>query len=192
MPKLKIDQLKKPENIKILVLIVILIIIGLLALKNLKSLWLKNLKLKSEVVRKTEELSRTTKTIQPKETVEAEIKKLEEKFLSFEKKFSFDTEEVFSSLNLFAEGSGISLKAINPADKLESTIPNTKDTYLELPVSLKVECGYYQLISFLRNIEGAQNLMLVSDIKIQSNPQNIWDHNIELSLKVPLSTLKKN
>lgn len=190
---IKIDKLRDPKNIKILAIIIILFLISIISLNNSRALWSKNKQLKNEIIAKTGELTKIPNISPTKETIETQTKELIEKISSFEKRFSPDGEEIFSFLNRFAESAKISLKAISPLDKIEVTIPNSKDImYLELPVNLKLECGYHQLVSFLNKVETAEKIMLVSEIKIQGNPQNIWDHSIELSLKVPMSISAKN
>lgn len=189
---IKIDKLRDPKNIKILALIIILFLISVIVLNNSRALWSKNTQLKNEVIAKRGELAKIPNISLLKQTIETEIKELTEKISSFEKRFSPDGEEIFSFLNRFAESAKISLKAISPLDKIRVTIPNSKNIYLELPVNLKLECGYHQLVSFLNKIETAEKIMLVSEIRIQGNPQNIWDHSIELSLKVPMSISAKN
>ncbi|MEK6564447.1 MAG: hypothetical protein AABZ65_05435 [Candidatus Omnitrophota bacterium] len=55
----------------------------------------------------------------------------------------------------------------------------------QLPVKITMECGYQQLLQFLDTAENGPKLIMVSDIKIETNPQDIWSQNVELSLKIP-------
>lgn len=190
---IKIEELKNPKNIKILAIIIIGLIMGLMGLKSVFGLWSKNARLKKEITQKNQELTKISSSVLTEEAIQTQIKDIAEKISTFEKRFFFHLEDTFSDLNRFAENSQISFKAISPSEKMEVILPNTKEiAYLELPISLKLECGYYSLVSFLHKIENAENIMLINEIKIQGNPQNIWEHNIELSLKVPMFSPKKN
>lgn len=62
----------------------------------------------------------------------------------------------------------------------------------QLPVKITMECDYQQLLQFLDNAENGPKLIMVSDIKIETNPQDIWSQNVELSLKMPtIPAMKK-
>lgn len=184
--RIKTEAFKNPKNIKVAVVIIILFIIGVSGAKSYKALLVKNQKLKEDIIKKTKEISKGADIPSLKLTINSEIKELGTKLSAIEARFSSNTEEVFSSLNRFIEASEISLKAISPLEKTESGIPNSNDKYFELPINLKVECNYFQLLSFLNKVENASKIMRVTDVKIQSNQDNIWEHNIEISLKVPI------
>lgn len=188
---IKIQALKNLKNIKILAIIIVLLIASVIIIKSSWELWSKNMALKTEVAQKTEELSKGANITSVGQTIDGEIKTLAAKLSQIETKFSSNTEEVFSSLNRFAETSEISLESINPLDKTEVKIPDALYTYLELPIDLELKCGYRQLLSFLNKLERAKKILLVTEIKIQSDPQDIWDHDIQLSLKVPISISTK-
>lgn len=55
----------------------------------------------------------------------------------------------------------------------------------QLPVKIMMECDYRQLLQFLDMAENGPKLIMISDIKIESNPQDIWSQNVELFLKIP-------
>lgn len=55
----------------------------------------------------------------------------------------------------------------------------------QLPVKIIMECDYRQLLQFLDMAENGPKLIMISDIKIESNPQDIWSQNVELFLKIP-------
>jgi len=74
-----------------------------------------------------------------------------------------------------------------PSEKNEIKIPDNTETYVELPITIKFGCSFYQLLSFLDNLESLKKTILINKIKIQSNPNNVWEHDVELALKVPLS-----
>lgn len=187
----KTEELKNLKKLKAIPIIIVLLIGAVMGIKTSVALWSKNTKLKADIIKKTEELAKSADISSLKRTVDTEIKELEEKISAIEKKFpSSNIEEVFSSLNRFIEASQISLKSISPLEKTEAAIPASKDKYLELPINLRLECSYSQLASFLNKIENTDKIMFVTEVKIQSNSSNIWEHNIELSLKVPMLLLQ--
>jgi Tfp pilus assembly protein PilO len=184
---IKIQDLKNPKNLKNLAIIISLLIICVLTFKNSLSLFSKNIKLKEEIKAKDLLLARGQGSSASQVKVSAEINKISQELLDTEKQFSSNAEEVFSTLNKFAEGSGISLKGISPLDKKETKIPDSLDIFSEMPVSLKLKCGYFELIAFLEKLENSDKIIFIEEIKIGPDQKNIWEHEIELLLKVPMS-----
>lgn len=181
------SEFKKIGNIKLLAIIIILLIINVSALIKIKALFLDYRQYTADIIKKTRELDQGPKVSSLKQTVNSEIEQINLKVATIKTKFFPGAGELFLWLNRFAEADKISLKAITPSEKKEIKVPNSNDLYLELPVNIKLECNYYQLLSFLKKIESMKNIILVNKIKVQNNPKNIWEHDIELSLKLPLS-----
>lgn len=169
--------------IPIIILVIIFIIINSVILKNANSLRLKNKKIKAEINKKTEELAKGTNIASVKETLNSEIGQLNLKLSSIEERFFLNPGDIFTYINHFAEATKISLKSIEPREKTQQEIPKSKNLYLELPVNLKIKCDYCQLLAFLNKIETAEKLIMVSEVKIQSDPNNIWEHDIQILLK---------
>lgn len=182
---MKIKEFKKINIVSICV-VIIFIIINLLFLKTSKTLWLKNKKIKSEINKKMEELAKGSNISSVKESLNSEINQLGSKLSFLEENFFSKAEEIFLYINRSAEAAKISLKGIEPKEKVQRPIPNTKDTYLELPINIKIKCDYHQLLVFLDKIEAKNKSILVSEIKIQSDPKDIYNHDIEILFKVPV------
>lgn len=181
------NEFKKIESIKLLAIIIILLIINVLALVKIKALFLNYRKHDEDIIKKTRELAQGPKVSALKQTVNSEIEQINLKITAIKNKIFPNAGELFLWLNRFAEADKISLKAITPSEKKEIKVPNSNDLYLELPVNIKLECNYYQFLSFLKKIESMKNIILVNKIRVQNNPKNIWEHDIELSLNLPLS-----
>ncbi len=182
-----IEAIKKDKNIKFIAVIILLLAINVSALSRIAALFSENIKIKSDIIKKTTELSNFPDFPSLKETANSEIKQEGSKITVITNNFFSNVEEIFFSLSRFAEANKISLKAITPSEKNEVKIPNNNGIYLELPITIKFECSFYQLLSFLDNLESLKKTILINKIKIQSNSNNVWEHDIELALKVPLS-----
>ncbi len=183
----KIEAIKNPQNIKLIAITIILLIINVLGLSKINALFSAEKRLDSDIAKRTKELSKYSDISSLKNEADSEITQTESEIASIKDKFFSNVEDIFFSLSRFAEANGISIKAINPLEKIETKIPNTREAYLELPITIKLECNFYQLLSFLNNIESLKKTALINKIKIQSDPKNIWEHDIEISLKLPLA-----
>jgi Tfp pilus assembly protein PilO len=184
---IKIEELKNTKNIKILAAVIGFLIICILVLLGCKNLIGKSIGLNKDIIKKTQELNKEKTTLAQQGPIKSELEKINAKILSIEKGFSSNIEEIFLQLNKFAVESGASLKTITPSDKKRVEIPGSKDSYIELPVTIRLQCGYRELVTFLRKLEGAKKIMAVVDIHIQPDQQNVWEHNIELIVNVPVS-----
>jgi len=180
-------KLPRVPKIKILIGLVIIIIISPFFFKAYKSLWLRKEKLMAQINKNIGELNKASALYSAQDTLNAEMKRLNSKLSSAEDKFSSGTEEIFVDINRFALECKVSLKAIEPLERTRIEISGRKNPYLELlPLNLRVKCDFRQLMLFLYKIEQSENLMLIGDIKIQSDPRDIWNHDIQISLKVPI------
>lgn len=183
----KFEEIKKGNNIKFTAVIILLLAINVFALSRIAALFSDNMKIKSGIIHKANELSNSPDFLALKATADSKIKQLDSQIASIKNNFFSNVEEIFFSLSRFAETNKISLKAITPSEKNEIKIPNNNDIYVELPITIKFECNFYQLLSFLDNLESLKKTILINKIKIQSISNNVWEHDIELALKVPLS-----
>jgi len=179
-------ELKKRELIINISAVIIFVIITLALLMACGALWSKNSRLKSEITEKRREIDKQPKIAAVQETSNLEIKQLNLKLSAVEQRLFLNTEDIFMYINRLAETSGLSLKSIEPLEKIKREIPYSKNEYLELPVRIKLKSDYYQLLAFLSKIEEAQKFIMVSDIKIQGDQGNIWEHDIEMSLVAPI------
>ena len=55
-------------------------------------------------------------------------------------------------------------------------------SFVELPVQVKLRCGYYDLVDFLKKIEQADQLMKISNIQVKNNPSHNWEHTVEFAI----------
>jgi len=180
-------NLPKDPRTKIIIGVIIILLISPLFFKAYKSLWAKNKKLMAEINKNTEELKKSAALYATQENLNSEIKRLNLQLSSVEEKIFRETEEAFVNINRFALESKVSLKSIEPLERTKVQIPGSKNQYLELlPLNLKVKCDFYQLLQFLNKIERAANVMPILDIKIQSDSKDIWNHDIQITLKIPI------
>jgi len=197
---MKIGKIKEIKNLNIIIAFVAMLGISLLSFNNSRALGAKYNKLKSEVNSKREELARGSAILTTKDNLESEINRLNLELSSLKEKLFSDPEGILFYINRFAEETKISLNSIEPLERIQLEIPKEgkdnkakpkdKEKYIkdisQLPVNLKIKCDYYQLISFLKKIETAPKLILVDEIRIRSNPQDTWNHDIQLVLRAPI------
>jgi len=184
---IKINELINNPRIKIIGLLLIIILLSLIFLKVAGMLWEKNNALKNKIKKDEEEITRSAKIFSLQEELNSEINKRISEISSIQKNFFQDVEEIFSSLNHFAQEAKISLQGINPGERARIEVPERDDMYLEiLPLTLKLSCDYRQLLTFLKRIEESKRNISVTNIMIQNDPQDIWNHKVDIELKTPL------
>jgi len=183
---IKLEQLKKAPALKTLAIAVISVIISIIPLKFSKELFLKNTKLRDTIRERARLLERGADTAKLKKSAASEIQRLRQAVESSEANFYANADDIIADINRFADGAKVNLTGIAPLEPLKLKIPDSDDVYVELPINVKLECGFYQLLAFLRELENAQRLILVSEVEIRATPQNIWEHQVDLLLTLPL------
>lgn len=192
MPKL--DEILKKPQVKNVIVVIVVLLLSLQVIKFVKKLWDKNASLSSQIKKDQAELSHGTNISSTQVAVSKEITKLESDINEVQNNFFTNPEAVFAEVNRFAQGSHMSIKSITPSDRKKVAIPDSTDIYIDLfSITLRASCDYNQLIGFLKKIGASDKFITIDKITVQSNMQDIWNHNIELELKVALLVnLKKN
>lgn len=93
--------------------------------------------------------------------------------------------EMLDSIAQMAKGFQVRLVSVKPKADLNQLTPGVSG-YLELPVEILASAGYHQLGSFLDALEDSENLVRVSEFKVQADPGDPWHHQVNLVLQVYL------
>ena len=162
---IKIKELINKPKVKLIIMIIAVLVISLIFLKFAYALWVENNGLKAKIKQNRDEITRSEKMASMQNAVNAEIKKINEQVLLAKQDFFTNTEEIFAHLNRFTQEVKISLRNINPGERIRIEIPNQKDAYIELlPVTIKLNCDFSQLLAFLKKIENFKRIIAVDDI----------------------------
>ncbi|MBM3251675.1 MAG: hypothetical protein FJZ11_02685 [Candidatus Omnitrophica bacterium] len=96
---------------------------------------------------------------------------------------------LIETLKDITEQAKLKFVSIEPKDTKKFELSDQKQVYLEFPIVLRLKSGYYELAKFIRDIESSKRLMKVSDLQIKADPQNVWEHSIEVTVST-FSALK--
>ena len=116
--------------------------------------------------------------------LEKEVKQLEERLPE-----QIEASMLIDTLKDITREANIEFVSIEPKSTKRYEQADQKQVYLELPISVRLKCGYNELIDFIRKIESSKRLMKVSDLKISANAQNMLEHDVEITIST-FSTLK--
>lgn len=163
-------------------------------LKAAATLYAKNNVLSLQIKKHSKEIAQATDLSSDFADLTSRIQELETEIASSEKRYFGPRDDIFAELNRFALAAQINLTAINPSERTQEAVPFRGDIALEIvPIKLKTQCGYRALRSFLKQIEGSPKTVRLENLKLQHNPNDTWNHLIEVDLKIPLLiTEKKN
>jgi len=124
--------------------------------------------------------------------LKAEIAQLEKRVTSLEERLpeQIKANLLIDTLKDITEQAKLKFVSIEPQDtKKYELAADQKQIYLEFPILLRLKSGYHEITRFVRDIEASKRLMKVSDLEIKGNPQDIWEHSIEVTVST-FSTLK--
>ena len=83
------------------------------------------------------------------------------------------------TLKGITEKAKLKFSSIEPAAVNKYIIKETNDVFVELPIRIRIRCGYYDLVDFIKKIETANQLMKISDLSIKDDASNDWEHSVD-------------
>lgn len=147
-----------------------------------------------------ENLKKSESLIARKSQIENRLNSLQAKLEDFKLALPprSDVPDILQNISRLAGESKVKILKIEPI-KLERKspppiLPQVKQPvvqappsiYTEIPIIIEAKGGYHALGEFVNKIEGAKNLMSISDLEIESNTDDMYRHNIRLLIVVYL------
>ena len=107
---------------------------------------------------------------------------LEKKAIELEKKFPrlVETTLLIDTLKDITEESKLKFASIEPLPQIDHELKGQNDFYMELPIKVRLNCNFEEAMKFIHKIENSSRLMKIREFSIKSNPQDIWEHNVEV------------
>ncbi len=118
------------------------------------------------------------------QNLQAEYERYQVKAVELGKKLPqrLKTNLIIETLREITEKSKLKFSSLEPLPIKKYVYEPTKSVFVELPVKVKLNCGFYDFVDFLKQIETASQMMKIGDFVIRSNPSSDWDHDIELTI----------
>jgi len=187
-------QLPNKQNLELILGLFILVVIGFFFFKMAGGLILKTNKLQTEINQCSQDLNKATSLSIVRKTLEAEIKELTPMVSYIEGRIFAGNEKIIVNLNSFAQETKISIKSIDPLEeRTQIEVFSRPDAALRLlPFRLKFKCDFFELMQLLNKIEKAEKIFVVDEVKIDTDSREIWNHDIQILLKVPVWMYRKN
>ena len=126
------------------------------------------------VIRSNEDLARKKTEL---ENFKIKVKEFENRLPERTK-----TTLIIETLQEVTKKSKLKFSSLDPAPIKKHVLKETDDVFVELPVRMKIVCGYFDLIDFLKKIETANQLMKITNLSIKDDSSQGWEHSIELSI----------
>ncbi|HOX55040.1 MAG: type 4a pilus biogenesis protein PilO [Candidatus Omnitrophica bacterium] len=148
--------------------------------------------LSSKVTNKKQLFFQAERAAQDINTLNNNIVSLEKEIAQLEEKLPEQIEAslLIDTLKDITQESKIQFVSIEPKNTKKYEQPDQKQVYLELPITVRLKCGFNELIGFVKKIESSKRLMKISDLKIRGNPQDMWGHDVEVTIST-FSALKE-
>ncbi len=113
-----------------------------------------------------------------------QIALLENKAALFEERFprEIETTLLIDTLREITEEAKLKFSSIEPLPQRNYEIKGQDEFYMELPIKVRLNCNFFDMIKFIQKIENSPRLMKVSEMSIRNNPQLAWDHVVEITI----------
>jgi len=135
-----------------------------------------------EIARKKADIQRARIKPQSLERHEQEIKELRLQMDDYHRNLRAltDVPYILKGLNQLAEQLNIKFVSVTPLEKEKILLPGDREYLLLVPIRVRLKSGFHELGAFINQIESSAQFMKVTELKIDSDPRDIWLHQIEL------------
>ncbi len=133
----------------------------------------------------SQQLKKAASVTADKEKLSLEVKKISKEIKEFEEKLPSNAElpVILNELIKIGQGDDITFVSIEPKPIKTILIGESgKKGYLEIPVRLKMKCGFHEFARFVSGIENHQRFMSVDNIEIKSDQTDVRNHDISLTV----------
>ena len=147
------------------------------------------------LLKKIVSLSKQEKTISQQlkkaATVNADMEKLykevediTKKIERFEEKLPNNAELplILDELIKIGKGDNITFVSIEPQPIKRITVGEDGKGYMEIPVRLRMKCGFHEFARFVNGIENHQRFMKTDNIEIKNDSKNAKEHDISMTV----------
>ncbi|MBM3248386.1 MAG: hypothetical protein FJZ10_03065 [Candidatus Omnitrophica bacterium] len=169
-------------------LVLIILFLYFVFLPNNKKLQ----KLATKVASKKQLFTQVERTSQDINLLNENIANLEKEVSQLEERLPEQIEAslLIDTLKDITQESKLQFVSIEPKNTKKYEQVDQKQVYLELPITVRLKCGFNELMDFVKKIESSKRLMKISDLKIRANPQDVWGHDVEVTIST-FSALKE-
>ncbi len=142
----------------------------------------KNAQLSAQIKQKTADIQRGKIGPQALQKLQLEINQLKTQVDYYQKMLPVQTDipQVLKELNQIAERLKIKFDSVTPLEIEQTPLPESDLLLLEIPIRIKMQCGYHQLGIFINQIENSTRFMKITQLRIDSNTRDVWQHRAEL------------
>lgn len=140
--------------------------------------------LSQNIAQKQNDITTADRSTANVKKMKEDLEKFKEKVAEFENKLPkrMKTTLIIETLQEITQKSRLKFSSLEPLPIKKYKIEETNDVFVELPVKVRLNCGYYDLIEFIKRIETANQLMKITDLSIKDDPSLDWEHIVEFSI----------
>lgn len=135
-----------------------------------------------EIKEKSDIMVTTERTYFDLSKLKKELVDLEKKAAEYDRRLPVlvETNMLIDSLKAITRQSRLKFTSIEPVGIVNFDLPDTGDYYYELPIKIKLKCGFFDLLDFMERIEASKQLMEITALAIKSNTESPWEHDVEI------------
>jgi Tfp pilus assembly protein PilO len=159
-------------------------------------------KISREIGKKNQDIEEAQKVISSRLLLEKEIKDITDRIDFYVKKLPQEkgTPWLLEELTKIADECHIRFVSIEPMQlrspaaastaasdetkgkdkESQKGVPVSGKSYIEVPIRMRIACGFHELGKFINMIENSERFMKVSEIEVKANSEVIRKHNVTL------------
>ena len=181
MANIDLSKLKKEHLV--LIYIILFVAIAFAAYKNVFNPMRGKIKeVSAQIEQRKGNIQKAKVSPEVLENLEAEIDRLNTQIGYYQQSLqaSADVPQILGELNQMAERLNVKIVSVNPLERKETILPGGEGVLTQIPIRLKLQCGYHGLGIFINQIENSSRFMKITQLKIGAEAKSIWEHQAEL------------
>ncbi len=105
-------------------------------------------------------------------------------FDNYQKRISSDSSpnKMLEELTAIAESLRINIIGVEPLPVVKNEIAGVAGYYAQMPLRIRLRCGYHEFGRFIARIERSAILMKIERLSMRDDPKDIWRHDIDLTV----------
>ncbi len=179
-----VDLSKVKKEYVVLISIILTVSIVFVAYTNIFRPKLGKIKmLSAQIEQKRRNIQRARIGPEALKALEGEVKQMQTQLDYYQQRLQApaDIPQILKELTQIAEGQRIKFISVSPLEKAEIPLPAGDDKFLlQVPIQIKLKCGYHKLGLFINQIENSSRFMKVMELKITADSRDVWAHQTEL------------
>ncbi len=136
-----------------------------------------------EIDEKSGQIEKAQVTLKQEGDIKEAIREVEDRLAYYKEQLPEErkTAWLLEELNRIAKKTGIQFVSVTPLPPRRYALAGG-GSYFEIPMRIRLRCGYHHLGKFINEVENSSRFMKVKDLQVSSSGKNILRHEVTFAI----------